>query len=66
MKELRLASEALDEATDAADWYESRRDGFGRAFLAELDRCIDLITEHPQHSRGWETPIPSCIFGAPC
>jgi toxin ParE1/3/4 len=48
MKRLRLASEALDEATDAADWYESRRDGFGRAFLAELDRCIDLIAEHPQ------------------
>ena len=48
MKVVRLASEALAEANDAADWYESHRDGFGRAFLAELDRCLDLVAEHPQ------------------
>ena len=48
MKEFQLAAEAVDEANDAADWYESRRDGLGRAFLAELDRGLTLITEHPQ------------------
>jgi plasmid stabilization system protein ParE len=48
MKEFQLAAEAVDEANDAADWYESRRTGLGSAFLAELDRCLDLLAEHPQ------------------
>ena len=48
MKELRLAAEALDEANAAAEWYESRREGLGPAFLAELDRCFDLLAEHPE------------------
>jgi toxin ParE1/3/4 len=48
MKRVRLAAEALDEAHNAAEWYESRRAGLGSAFLAELDRCLDLLAEHPQ------------------
>lgn len=48
MKAVRLASEALDEANDAADWYEARRSGLGLAFVAELNACIDLIADHSQ------------------
>ena len=47
MKEVRLAAEALDEANDAADWYEGRRAGLGAAFLVVLDRCLDFRAEHP-------------------
>lgn len=45
---VRLASEALDEANDAAEWYEARRAELGHVFVAELARCLDLIVEHPQ------------------
>lgn len=32
----------------ARGWYESRADGLGRAFSAELDATIRLLRLHPQ------------------
>lgn len=39
---------ARSEFLEAANWYESRRAGLGGEFLAEIDRCVALLAEHPE------------------
>jgi toxin ParE1/3/4 len=31
----------------AVDWYEDRQAGLAQRFLAEVDRCLALVAEHP-------------------
>jgi toxin ParE1/3/4 len=38
---------AESELLDAAHYYEQRRRGLGRSFLAEVRRCIQLILANP-------------------
>ncbi|MEO6065699.1 MAG: type II toxin-antitoxin system RelE/ParE family toxin [Lysobacterales bacterium] len=38
---------ARSEFLDAANWYESQRAGLGVEFIAEIDRCITRLAEHP-------------------
>ena len=47
MKTVRLSAEADDEVVDAAAWYHDRRPGLERAFLAELERTLDVIGRRP-------------------
>jgi toxin ParE1/3/4 len=35
------------ELNDAAQYYELKSVGLGAAFLTEVQRCCDLIVEHP-------------------
>lgn len=39
--------DASAEFIEASVWYESKRFGLAREFIAEIDRCIVLASEHP-------------------
>jgi len=41
----RLAKRELDET---AQYYEAESPGLGAAFLNEVERCLQSITEHPE------------------
>jgi len=43
-----LTSEAEDEITEAALWYEGRREGLGVEFLEEVERTFQRIEENPR------------------
>lgn len=47
MKALSFASEALTELTEAADWYEVRREGLGRDFLREVKAKLGHVRDRP-------------------
>ena len=38
---------ASAEFNEASTWYESKRCGLGLEFIAEIDRCLSLASEHP-------------------
>ena len=41
---------AVLEAQEAHRWYRERNDSAAKAFLAELDRAVELISENPTRS----------------
>lgn len=43
-----LTSDAEDEVSEAALWYEGRREGLGIDFLEEAERVFQEIEENPQ------------------
>lgn len=45
---VELLEAASDEMEDAADYYESCRDGLGARFLFEVRRAFSFIEESPQ------------------
>lgn len=45
---VELLDAALDEAAEAAAWYQAEVPGLGDDFLAELDRAIGAIGEQPE------------------
>lgn len=38
---------ARAEFIEASVWYESKRVGLALQFMAEIDRCVSLASEHP-------------------
>ena len=38
---------ASAEFVEASVWYESKRFGLAHEFMAEIDRCVSLASEHP-------------------
>jgi len=38
---------ARTEFIEASAWYEGKRVGLALEFLAEIDRCVSLASEHP-------------------
>jgi len=38
---------ARHEFQDAARWYEARQTGLGLQYVAEVDRAVQMATEHP-------------------
>lgn len=38
---------ASAEFIEASAWYESKRVGLALEFMAEIDRCLSLASEHP-------------------
>ena len=56
---IRLLPEAVDEAKEAALWYDHRQLGLGDEFLAELQSALAAIEEH---SHGM--PVLECYAGA--
>ena len=44
---LKFQAAASREISDATAWYHARQPGLEQEFLAEIDRCLDLIAEHP-------------------
>ena len=38
---------ASAEFIEASAWYESKRVGLALVFMAEIDRCLSLASEHP-------------------
>jgi plasmid stabilization system protein ParE len=38
---------ASAEIIEASTWYESKRLGLALEFMAEIDRCVSLASEHP-------------------
>ena len=47
MKTLRIHALASWEAAEEAAYYESKRQGWGRRFLAQLNATYDSIIEYP-------------------
>lgn len=45
---VRFRPEARAEIREARGWYESRVNGLGRAFIAEVDTTINFFRVHPQ------------------
>lgn len=39
---------AQQEIADSFDWYESREEGLGSAFLGALDDCVRRVQLHPE------------------
>lgn len=44
---LKFQAAASREISDATAWYHARKPGLEQELLAEIDRCFDLIVEHP-------------------
>lgn len=38
---------ASAEFIEASAWYEGKRLGLALEFMAEIDRCVSLASEHP-------------------
>lgn len=47
--ELWVKAEAIQDMTEAFDWYESQQSGLGIDFLDEVAECYDRIVQHPEH-----------------
>jgi toxin ParE1/3/4 len=45
---LSVAREAEAEAFQAAEWYEKRSQGLGRAFLELIEQTLEDLTERPR------------------
>ena len=43
-----VAPEAEDELTEAALWYEERREGLGVELIEEAERVFEVIAENPR------------------
>ncbi len=49
---LFVRKEAEDDIRSAYEWYETKRENLGRAFVVEIDRTLHLIEEQPDiHAR---------------
>ena len=46
---LLVKDEAIQDMTEAFDWYENKRAGLGAEFLDEVDQCYDRIIQTPEH-----------------
>ena len=46
---LSIKVEAIQDMTEAFNWYEKKRSGLGTEFLDEVERCFDRISKHPEH-----------------
>ena len=44
---LIVRKEAEDDIRSAYEWYETKRENLGRAFVVEIDRTLQLIKEQP-------------------
>lgn len=53
-KPLRIEEAARFELRAAVAWYEEKRPGLGREFLAEVQHTLELIERHP----GLGAPVP--------
>ncbi|SJM91324.1 conserved hypothetical protein [Crenothrix polyspora] len=38
---------ATAEFVEASVWYEDKREGLANEFMAEIERCVSLASEHP-------------------
>ena len=47
MAELVILQEALDDTSEAYDWYNERSEGLGLEFLGCVDDCIHRIQSNP-------------------
>ena len=47
----RFLEEAEEEMYEAAAFYEGRTDGLGDRFLADIQTCVERITERPHMGR---------------
>ena len=45
MRKVRILQEAVEEAIEAANWYDREREGLGKEFADAIDVAIDLIEE---------------------
>ena len=48
-RSVRFLPLARLEAIEAWDWYAQRSPGLGEAFLLEIDRAVELISDNPLH-----------------
>ena len=45
MRKIRILQEAVEEAIEAANWYDRERKGLGKVFADAVEIAIDLIEE---------------------
>jgi mRNA-degrading endonuclease RelE of RelBE toxin-antitoxin system len=46
---LLIKAEAIQDMSEAFEWYETKRTGLGTEFLNETEELINLITRNPEH-----------------
>ena len=46
---LLVKAEAIQDMTEAFEWYENKRTGLGVEFLDEAEACYNRITQNPEH-----------------
>jgi hypothetical protein len=51
MEQLIIRAEAENDISEAAVWYESKHEGLGTQFLAEVDSALERITANPRQYR---------------
>ena len=47
MYKIIIRPAAEDDLEEAAAWYEARRAGLGREFLASIDQALERLKRHP-------------------
>jgi toxin ParE1/3/4 len=55
--DVRLLPGAEDDLAEAADFYDSRRDGLGDEFLAQVEKTVGLLCQFPKIGPVWRAPI---------
>jgi toxin ParE1/3/4 len=57
-----LHVEAAEELSEAADWYEARREGLGERFLVEARAVVDRAASMPLSGAPWAHPeVPAGV-----
>jgi len=46
---LLVKAEAIQDMTEAYEWYENKRSGLGTEFLDEIGEYFDRIIQNPEH-----------------
>jgi plasmid stabilization system protein ParE len=63
---LIVRPEAEQDAAEARDWYESRREGLGDEFLVELDATFSRIRQFPErYAAGYRGVRPALLHRFP-
>ncbi len=52
---LLVKAEAIQDMTEAFEWYENKRMGLGSEFLNEVDDYFDRIAQNPEHYQSYRT-----------
>ncbi len=62
MKPLVFHPDAVQDAREAIDYYESKRSGLGNDFRSELDAALSRIRQNPQRFAVADAGIRICLL----
>lgn len=62
---LSVKAEAIQDMTEAFDWYENKRTGLGSEFLDELNEYFNRITHNPEHYQSYRNQRVAVMYRFP-